>query len=44
MTTGSHDESADIPPTDFDDIENQDQEDVVFGRDKPVTVDEPDDD
>jgi hypothetical protein len=35
--------NSDIPPTDFDDIETQDEQDAVFGISPPV-VDVPDDD
>jgi len=35
--------NSDIPATDFDDVENQDEEDAVFGTTRNV-VDVPDDD
>jgi len=34
--------NSDIPGTDFDDVNNQDEEDAVFG-DQPAVVDVPDD-
>ncbi len=34
MTAGP-DDFSEIPPTDFDDIENQDEEDEIFGRSEP---------
>jgi hypothetical protein len=35
--------NSDVPPTDFDDIETQDEEDAVFDVDQPAAADVPDD-
>jgi len=40
----NHDEAAPIPPTDFDAVEVQNDQDVVFGWTKPTPpLDVPDD-
>jgi hypothetical protein len=36
--------NSDIPPTDFDEVETQDEQDAVFGVDRPAIVDVPDED
>ena len=38
----STDDLGSIPSTDLDDVDNQDEEDVVFDVDRPALVDIPD--
>ncbi len=40
MSAGSHDDFADLPPTDLDDVENQNEEDEVFGWTETPPVDD----